>query len=87
MSVEAPPASQVPKSIQQADNRTKFIRKLIVPVSIIVAWLIVINLKLVKPIFLPGPTDLWSAFTAMAPLLPEAIITTVVMTLTGFARM
>ena len=58
--------------------------KLVVPVALLIVWVVVSELRLVRPIFLPSPTDVWRAFLGMAPLLPGAILTTVAMTLTGF---
>lgn len=59
--------------------------KVIVPVLLVVLWLIITQLKLIRPIFMPGPKELWHSFLGMYKLLPMAILTTVRMTLTGFA--
>ena len=60
-------------------------RKLAVPIFIIVAWIIVSEIGLVKPRVVPSPEDMWVAFLALHKLLPGAILTTLTMTLAGFA--
>jgi ABC-type nitrate/sulfonate/bicarbonate transport system permease component len=57
----------------------------VVPLALVVVWVLVSEFKLVRPIFLPSPADVWKAFLGLYPLLPRAILTTVAMTLTGFA--
>lgn len=64
--------------------RSSSFRKIIVPVILIVLWIVVSQLKLVRPIFVPPPEAIWRAFLGMYKLLPRAILTTVSMTLTGF---
>ncbi len=59
--------------------------KLVVPLALVIVWVVVSELRLVRPIFLPTPADVWKAFLGLYPLLPRAILTTVAMTLTGFA--
>ena len=72
--------------LEKKKNRyANLLPKLIVPIILIVIWLIIIQLKLVRPIFIPGPHDLWKAFMGMYKILPKAIFTTVTMTLSGFA--
>ncbi len=61
------------------------VRRVILPIAIIIAWAIVTSYRLVAKLFLPSPQDAWAAFVGLAPLLPGAILTTVTMTLTGFA--
>lgn len=63
----------------------QIIPKLIVPVTLIIAWVVVSQLKLVKPIFIPPPANMWDAFLGMYTILPKAILTSVIMVLTGFA--
>lgn len=60
------------------------IRRGIVPVLIIGVWILVAQAHLVGSIFVPPPSDIWSSFRGMAPLLPSAIRSSVVMTLVGF---
>lgn len=57
----------------------------LVPIIVIIIWLVVSGLKLVRPIFVPTPQNLWGSFIGMYEILPGAILTTVIMTLTGFA--
>jgi ABC-type nitrate/sulfonate/bicarbonate transport system permease component len=59
--------------------------RLVVPVVILIIWLTVTQFKLVRPIFVPGPQDLWKSLLGMYKILPGAILTTVIMTLSGFA--
>jgi len=61
------------------------IPKFIVPLVLIIIWVVVSKLELVKPIFLPTPFNMFEAFVGMQKILPNAILTTVVMTLTGFS--
>lgn len=77
----------VPSSLthQKASRYRRLLPKLIVPLILIVLWLVITQLKLIRPIFLPGPQDLWKAFMGMYKILPGAILTTLTMTLTGFA--
>ena len=58
--------------------------KLAVPVAILILWIVVSEFRLVRPIFVPPPTEVWKALLGMYTLLPRAILTTVAMTLTGF---
>ena len=66
-------------------------RRLVVPVLLLGTWTIityiwplVFDTRLIRPIFLPGPQDLIKAGTQMAPYLPEAMLSSVSMTLLGF---
>jgi ABC-type nitrate/sulfonate/bicarbonate transport system permease component len=58
--------------------------KLIVPFGLLAIWIVVSELRWIRPIFVPSPEDVWKAFAGMYRLLPKAILTTVVMTLSGF---
>lgn len=71
--------------LQPKGNRLgDFLPKLVVPLAILVLWIVVSELRLVRPIFVPPPEDVWKTFLGMYALLPQAILTTVAMTLTGF---
>jgi ABC-type nitrate/sulfonate/bicarbonate transport system permease component len=59
--------------------------KAVMPLALLVLWLIVTYYRMVGKIFIPGPVDLWESFRNLAPLLPNAILTTLSMVLTGFA--
>ena len=59
--------------------------KLIVPVTLIIVWIFVSEFELVKPIFLPPPENMWETFLGLYKILPAAILTSVLMVLTGFA--
>jgi len=63
----------------------RIVPKLLVPVALIILWVVISELKLIRPIFVPSPGDIWKAFLGMYEILPQAILTTVVMTLSGFA--
>ncbi len=58
--------------------------KLIVPFGLLVLWIVISEFRMVRPIFIPPPEDVWKSFAGMYKLLPKAILTTVVMTLAGF---
>ena len=59
--------------------------KIIIPIAVILLWVVITQLKLVRPIFLPSPQNLWNSFIGMYEILPGAMLTTIVMTLSGFA--
>ncbi len=59
--------------------------KVCVPLGLIVIWVIVTALRVVDKVFIPGPYDVADALVGLRPILPRAILTTVTMTLTGFA--
>jgi len=59
--------------------------RIAVPIVVIILWVVISQLKLVKPIFLPTPQNLWNAFVGLFEILPGAMLTTIVMTLSGFA--
>jgi ABC-type nitrate/sulfonate/bicarbonate transport system permease component len=63
---------------------SRFLPKIIIPFGILLLWLAATQFKLVRPIFIPGPQQLWVSFLGMYKILPHAIFTTVAMTLTGF---
>ena len=72
-------------SLETGRNRlSDFLPKLIVPFGILALWIVVSELRLVRPIFVPPPENVWKSFAGMYRLLPRAILTTVVMTLSGF---
>jgi ABC-type nitrate/sulfonate/bicarbonate transport system permease component len=58
--------------------------RLIVPAALLTLWIVVSVVHLVRPIFVPPPAEVWKSFLGMYRLLPGAILTTVVMTLSGF---
>ena len=70
---------------QNKSNYFQWLPKLIVPIILIILWIIITQLRLVRPIFIPGPQDLWKAFMGMYKILPKAILTTLTITLSGFA--
>lgn len=72
-------------SLETGRNRlSNFLPKLIVPFALLVLWIVVSELRLVRAIFVPPPESMWKSFVGMYGLLPKAILTTVVMTLSGF---
>jgi ABC-type nitrate/sulfonate/bicarbonate transport system permease component len=72
-------------SLETGRNRlSAFLPKLIVPFALLVLWIVVSELHLVRAIFVPPPESMWKSFVGMFGLLPKAILTTVVMTLSGF---
>lgn len=67
-----------------ASRLGRVLPRLAIPVALVVLWIVISELELVRPIFIPPPADVWKAFLGLYPLLPKAILTTVAMTLTGF---
>ena len=66
-------------------------KKTVVPLLVLAAWTIITYIwplaygeRLIRPIFLPGPQDIVKALLQMAPYLPEAMLSSVSMTLLGF---
>jgi ABC-type nitrate/sulfonate/bicarbonate transport system permease component len=59
--------------------------KLIVPVLLIIVWIVVSELELAKARVIPSMEDMWEAFLGLYEILPGAILTTLSITLTGFA--
>jgi ABC-type nitrate/sulfonate/bicarbonate transport system permease component len=60
-------------------------RKLLVPLLVILVWAVASTDRLVQPIFLPSPGDLWDSLIVLGPFLPNAIVSSVTMVLMGFA--
>jgi ABC-type nitrate/sulfonate/bicarbonate transport system permease component len=63
----------------------EFLSKMTVPILLLIVWLVVTQFKMVRPIFVPGPQNLWTSFLGLYKILPGAILTTVMMTLSGYA--
>ena len=58
----------------------------VVPLSVVlIVWVVLTEVIRVNPLFLPGPTLMWSTFVDMLPLLPGAIRYSMTMILAGFA--
>jgi ABC-type nitrate/sulfonate/bicarbonate transport system permease component len=77
-----------PKAKWSTPNRSRWrgqMRRLVVPIAILAAWAIISQTSMLKPRVLPSPKDMWAAWLGLYKLLPGAILTTVTMTLTGFA--
>ncbi len=75
------------KSLRIEPERSRLanlLPRLIVPFGLIVLWIVISEFRMVRPIFIPPPEDVWKSFAGMYKLLPKAILTTVVMTLSGF---
>lgn len=64
--------------------RRPSLTRLVVPVFLVVLWFVISEARLIRPIILPPPWDVLDAFQGMAPQLPNAILTTVTITVTGF---
>ncbi len=60
------------------------IQKLIPIILILITWFITTEYRLLRPLFLPSPKELFYAFTMMAPQLPRAIGISLSMIITGF---
>lgn len=59
------------------------ILRLAVPALLLAAWLWIVSERLVRPIFVPAPSDLWQSLLGLLPGLPAALPASVLMTLTG----
>lgn len=62
----------------------KSARRVVVPLVVLVLWLGLTYGGVVRELFLPSPTDLWESFQGMRNQLPESLVSSVTMTLTGF---
>jgi ABC-type nitrate/sulfonate/bicarbonate transport system permease component len=60
-----------------------FLRRAIVPLLLVVFWAWFSTRGFVRPLFLPSPANLLSAFMAMLPTLPRALASSVFMTIAG----
>lgn len=59
--------------------------RLALPAVLLLAWWFVTAKSIIDPLILPSPRQVVDSFDGLAPRLPSAIVTTVSMTLTGFA--
>lgn len=55
-----------------------------IPVTLVAVWVWVSTERYVRPLFLPSPGDLLQSFIDLSPLLPEAMLSSVLMTVSGF---
>lgn len=74
-----------PRVLRRNSKGARTAEGLIVPVLLVVAWWLVTNAGIVNSLFLPSPEQVWTSMVGLAPRLPSAILTTVSMTLAGFA--
>jgi ABC-type nitrate/sulfonate/bicarbonate transport system permease component len=72
------------KTIIGTRRRLSFLSA-IVPVAIATAWALVSAKKLVDPVFVPGPIDVWVAWRGLKPLLFRSVLVTLGITLSGFS--
>lgn len=72
--------AQAPMSAHLA----RWLRKIAVPLILLVLWVGTTSGGSVDPIFLPSPLDVWRSLVSLWPLLPESLLASVVMTLGGF---
>lgn len=63
----------------------RLMRRGVVPVGVIVLWLIVSSFRLVDPLFVPSPLDLWESIVGMSDVLLPAIGASTGMTMTGLS--
>lgn len=66
-------------------HRYELARRVVAPALIIGAWVGVSQAGLVSGIFLPRASALWHAFQGMQSVYPQALLSSVTMTLAGFA--
>lgn len=57
----------------------------IVPIAIVILWIVVSEFRLVDPLYVPSPQDLWQSLVSLAGILPAAIGASVSMTMIGLA--
>lgn len=57
--------------------------RLVLPVALISIWVWVSSQRLIRPLFLPSPSDLYRSFIDLLPVLPESLMASVTMTLSG----
>ncbi|MGV6874464.1 ABC transporter permease [Pseudochelatococcus sp. B33] len=78
--VERPWQARVGKTLPAYSALTQFV----VPVALVAVWIFTTGAQLADPIFVPSPADIWRSMQQMAPQLPEALASSVTMTLVGF---
>jgi ABC-type nitrate/sulfonate/bicarbonate transport system permease component len=87
--ISAPPPAvdRAPASKKRPSSKRvrRLLRRSVVPTVLLAAWLTVTQAKLIDPLFVPSPQDLWLAFTGLSSQLPGALAASVSMTLGGFA--
>jgi ABC-type nitrate/sulfonate/bicarbonate transport system permease component len=80
------PSDTNAKKPSRSDDRSRTLRrKLVVPVLLLVAWVVIARLEIFRTRVIPPPEAMWKAFLGLYELLPSAILTTLTMTLSGFA--
>jgi len=57
----------------------------VVPAGVIAIWLLVSEFRLVDPLYIPSPQDLWASLVSLSGVLPAAIGASVGMTMLGLA--
>lgn len=73
------------KAAVRSSRRGRHLRRALIPVVLIVLWVIISELRLIDPLFIPSPQDLWGSIIAMSDALPGAIGASVGMTMAGLA--
>ena len=80
------PTSKKTNRMSGNGDRSRLLgRKLLVPILLLVAWIVIARLELFRTRVIPPPEAMWKAFLGLYELLPAAILTTLTMTLSGFA--
>lgn len=85
-SVDRPRGRTRPRAESPSRRRSLRVAKsALIPIVIIAVWTTVSQLGLVRPLFMPTPSQLWGSLVGLWPLLPGAITSTLTMTISGFA--
>jgi len=80
------PTSKKTKRASWSGDRSRALgRKLIVPILLLVAWVVIARMQLFRTRVIPPPEAMWASFLGLYEILPSAILTTLTMTLSGFA--
>ncbi|MCL5986389.1 MAG: ABC transporter permease [Actinobacteria bacterium] len=71
-------------AILKEEKKIKFPKSLAAALVILSVWLVITSMKLVDPVFIPGPLNLWDSLLRMRNTLPLATLRSLSMTLAGF---
>jgi ABC-type nitrate/sulfonate/bicarbonate transport system permease component len=72
------------KGRSNKEKQLSLLRKILIPIGVIIVWVVISRYRLVKPLFIPTPQNILNSFLGMIKILPKALLTTVLMTLAGF---
>lgn len=84
MSTRSEETAIAPAPSSRGEVIATLLRKLALPVILIAAWTAVTETRMVAPLFLPSPRDLFASLVSLANQLPGSLAASVTMTLMGF---